>query len=143
MADYYKRGGEIMFINFTNHPSANWSPEQIAAADEYGEIIDIPFPEVDPDGDEGYITRLAERYAGGISLRKPKAVLCQGEMTLAFAVAGLLLSMNVTVLAACSKRVVKEAIGENGKAIKIAAFTFTRFRKYFHGFNLRPKSADI
>lgn len=42
-----------MFINFTNHPSAQWSAEQKAAAQAYGEVIDLAFPAIDPAADEG------------------------------------------------------------------------------------------
>ena len=56
-----KRGG--CALAFMNHPRANWSQEQISAAYEYGEILDIPFPEVDPHGDERYLDNLASQYA--------------------------------------------------------------------------------
>ena len=46
---------ENIFINFSNHPSDRWSNEQKKAALNYGEIIDIPFPSVDSNGDESYI----------------------------------------------------------------------------------------
>ena len=37
-----------MFINFSNHPSKAWGKTQLNAAMEYGEVIDIPFPAVNP-----------------------------------------------------------------------------------------------
>ena len=46
----------MALINFTNHPSGAWSPEQLAAAARYGEIIDISFPAVDPNADEENVT---------------------------------------------------------------------------------------
>ncbi|GHV37276.1 hypothetical protein FACS1894187_13590 [Synergistales bacterium] len=120
-----------MLINFTNHPSAKWTAEQLTAANVYGEIRDIPFPEVDPDGRETYISELADKYVAQIMAFDPNAVLCQGEMTLAFAVAARLVEFNVTTLAACSKREVSENIGANGETVKHAEFRFIRFRKYF------------
>ena len=42
-----------MFVNLSNHPSSNWTPEQISAAG--GNVVDLPFPQVLPDGDEAYI----------------------------------------------------------------------------------------
>jgi hypothetical protein len=119
-----------MLINFTNHPSAKWSQEQLNAAEFYGEILDFPFPAVEPGGDEEYIAKLAARYAKRILANNPAAVLCQGEMTLAFAVANILAAEGITVLAACTKRVVTDGIGANGEAIKIAEFGFVRFRAY-------------
>ncbi len=37
------------FINLTNHPSTKWGADQLAAAKKYGNIVDIPFPAVDPE----------------------------------------------------------------------------------------------
>ena len=37
-----------MFINLTNHPSATWSEEQLKAARQYGEIVDLHFPIIEP-----------------------------------------------------------------------------------------------
>jgi hypothetical protein len=120
-----------MFINFTNHPSKNWSREQTDAASAYGEIRDMPFPDVDPNGDEDYIEALADEYVTKITAQKPAAVLCQGEMTLAFSVASILSSKRgITALSACSERVVTEANGADGTTVKRAEFKFTRFRKY-------------
>jgi len=120
-----------MFINFTNHLYRSWSTEQTAAANEYGEILDIPFPNVDPNGDENYIHTLADKYVMQIIAYSPAAVLCQGEMTLAFAVASILMSKcGVIVLAACSERIVTEVAAANGQTVKRAEFRFARFRKY-------------
>ena len=38
-----------IFINCSNHPSRYWSREQIEAAEQYGEVVDIRFPIVDPE----------------------------------------------------------------------------------------------
>ena len=70
------------------------------------------------------------QYVSEILKYNPVAVLCQGEMTLAFKAANLLISNGITVLAACSKRSVTEKIGANGETIKSAEFHFVRFRKY-------------
>jgi hypothetical protein len=63
-------------------------------------------------------------------MHKPAAVLCQGEMTLAFAVVAKLVEMKIVVLAACSKRVASEATDNDGRIIKTAEFKFTRLRRY-------------
>jgi hypothetical protein len=120
-----------MLINFTNHPSSKWSAEQTAVASTYGEILDIPFPDIDPLGSEQYIAKLVETYAKEITGRNPAAVLCQGEMTFAFSVAQKLVNRGTTVLAACSKREATEKTDTEGMATKTAEFKFVRFRKYF------------
>ena len=48
-----------MFINFTNHPSTQWSAEQKAAAQVYGKVIDLAFPAIDPATNEAVLDSLA------------------------------------------------------------------------------------
>lgn len=62
-----------MFINFTNHPSAQWSAEQKAAALAYGEVIDLAFPAIDPAADEAALDSLASAYAARILHMNPDA----------------------------------------------------------------------
>ena len=49
-----------IFVNHTNHPSERWSAEQITAAKVYGEIIDFPFPLIDPSASEEEIIELVQ-----------------------------------------------------------------------------------
>jgi hypothetical protein len=51
-----------MLINLTNHPSARWSEKQKAAADEFGEIVDVPFPQVEASADEQIVNSLGKEY---------------------------------------------------------------------------------
>ncbi len=119
-----------VFINFSNHPSSRWSPEQLAAAEKYGRVIDEPFPAVPADMDEAGVARLADEAVARIMAHHPTAVLCQGEFTLAFAVTERLKAKGVTVLAASSDRVLMKEEDENGETRKVTVFRFTRFRKY-------------
>ncbi|GHU52398.1 hypothetical protein AGMMS49975_08090 [Clostridia bacterium] len=119
-----------MLINFTNHASSKWSKLQLDAAKEYGEIRELPFPEIDSWGDEKYIDALADKYAAEIKTLNPDAVLCQGEMTFSFAVIQRLLELEIPVLAACSKRESVETLGANGETVKHSVFKFARFRRY-------------
>ena len=116
---------EKIFINFSNHPSEKWSKKQKSAARKYGKVTDIIFPVVDEAGDEAYIRCLADEYLDKIMEYKPSAVMCQGEFCLSFVIITALKEKGITVLAACSKRIVKE-IGEEKKSV----FLFERFREY-------------
>jgi len=118
-----------LFINFSNHLSCNWSCDQLQAARKYGDIVDINFPSVDPCATNEQIQREALRYARQIIDCSPKAVLCQGEFTLAFTIANLLKLHGVLVLAACTERVSVEST-ENNVTQKISKFKFTSFREY-------------
>ena len=114
------------FVNFSNHPSANWSKEQIEAAEKYGEICDYPFPSISATADEEEIAALADITAEKILAMNPEAVMCQGEFTLTYAVICRLVRHDVPVLAACSERQVREL--PDGK--KEVVFRFEGFRKY-------------
>ncbi|MGN0643072.1 MAG: hypothetical protein ACI4JJ_07980 [Huintestinicola sp.] len=119
-----------VFINFTVHPSDSWDTAQTAAAKKYGRIVDIPFPTVDPHADEEQVTETAARYFELISSRSPSAVLCQGEMTLCFAVVQLLKNAGITVLCATSERAAATKKLPDGSTEKISYFKFVGFRRY-------------
>ena len=114
-----------VFINFSNHPSAQWEEKQLEQAREWGEIVDLPFPQVDPAAGEDDVAELADQYLASIMEYQPSAVLCQGEFCLSYAVITGLKEQGVVVLAACSRRNTEE-IGR----IRKSEFIFERFRKY-------------
>ncbi|MCR5608344.1 MAG: toll/interleukin-1 receptor domain-containing protein, partial [Lachnospiraceae bacterium] len=122
---------ESVFINCSNHPSVNWSDKQIEAAEKFGNIIDIPFPDVDPELDEEKINFLAEIYCNRILQYKKAVVMVQGEYTFSFALVSKLIGMGITVVACCSKRIVNEKVLEDGTTQKIINYDFVKFRKYF------------
>lgn len=51
-----------MFINVSNHPSGKWGTDQHRAAAQYGEIVDLPFPAIEPTLDREAVKALAEDY---------------------------------------------------------------------------------
>lgn len=118
-----------MFINLSNHPSDGWEARQVAAASRYGDIVDLPFPNVPAEEDEDFIASLAGRYA-----RLFREQYCperdvfhiMGEMCFSFALIRLLRASGFTCVASTSERVVRE----DGKGHKEAYFSFIRFRKY-------------
>ena len=118
-----------MLINLSNHPSAKWSVEQTEAARQFGEVVDLPFPQVDPFGDEAYIAELADAYCGkvlALAEGNPVSVHLMGEMTLIHALAFRLKAVGVECLASTTERVVVEEAPDR----KTALFRFVRFRKY-------------
>lgn len=117
------------FINFSNHPSKNWSEKQLTEANKYGEIIDIAFPNIDPSIDGNAVKIIMDDYIKQILSYNPKAVMCQGEMTAAFYTVSVLLRKGIKTVAACSER---RVIEENKEGInrKTVEFVFTGFRDY-------------
>lgn len=113
-----------MLLNLSNHPSASWSPAQLAASG--GNVVDLAFPQVAPDGDEAYIEQLANDYYNKINaMSNIEAVHIMGEMNFTYALVSKLKAHNIRCVASTTKR---ETVEENG--VKISKFNFVRFRKY-------------
>ena len=113
------------FVNFSNHPSDLWTLEQLQAAKVYGDVVDVPFPQVDPTLSSEEIKAMADRYVSDILEYRPAAVMCQGEFTLCYAVIERLKKNGITVLAACSERITRT----EGN-VKTTIFEFKGFREY-------------
>ncbi len=118
-----------LFLNVSNHPSVNWAEEQLNAALQYGEIEDLPFPNVDELGDEVCIEKMADDLFSQIMEKchgRECVVHLMGELTLTFAVLKKLQAVHVECVASTTKRIVTEnSVGE-----KTVIFKFERFRKY-------------
>lgn len=114
------------FVNFSNHPSKDWTEEQLDAAEAYGEVRDYPFPSVDAKAGEEEIRDIADVAVEKILAMNPAAVMCQGEFALTYAVISRLIQKNVPVFAACGKRQVEEI----GVGKKIVVFSFENFICY-------------
>lgn len=118
-----------MFVNFSNHPSAHWDEKQIRMARCYGDIVDIPFPDIPPEEDEAYITSLTERYVRLIVEQyspQKDVVHIMGEMCFSFQMIRKLQKVGFVCLASTSERMVREM----KEGYKEVYFQFVRFRKY-------------
>lgn len=118
------------FINLSNHRSDNWSNAQRQAAETYGEIVDIPFPQIYPQADSEEIDILVNEYLEILSKHDISAIMLQGEYVFTFRLAVKLKAMGMTVLSACTERRTKEIVDETGKTHKTSEFEFVRFREY-------------
>lgn len=121
---------EKIFINHTNHPSARWSAEQIAASRAYGQIADVPFPAVDAEATAEEVRELVRAQAEKIMEMEPAAVLCQGEFNYTFALVERLKRLGVKVVAATSERTVLEETMSDGSTRQVSTFKFVQFREY-------------
>jgi hypothetical protein len=125
-------------LNISNHPSSGWTGKQLETARrDYREIIDFPFPNVDPEFDEKEVHQLAESTVSkildtlaerpGFDLENESLVAhIMGEMSLLYQMINLLESYNITCVCSTSKRISQEL--ENGQ--KLVKFEFVRFRPY-------------
>ena len=111
---------EKCFINYSNHPSRDWSECQLDAAKEYGVIIDIPFPKVDPgDSELANLIDVEFEKLRKASAGKDATIHIMGEMTLCFSLIKKLKSKGIRCVASTTKR---NGYGSN--------FEFVTFREY-------------
>lgn len=118
-----------MLINISNHPISTWSESQINVARQYGDLKDIPFPQIKPDASEKQINTLAAEYVDKIkSLGANNGVTIHvmGEMTFTMRIVHRLKSLGYTCLASTSERKVKD-LGDGKKEV---TFEFVQFREY-------------
>lgn len=142
-----------MLINVTNRPHTTWSPEQLAAAEKFGTVVDFPMPAPDAEiGEEeidriaGLVVRRVERRLGvedsaggaedseggaeGSAEKECHAVVCQGDFVLVFRIVTMLKAKGITVLAPAFKRVTKPTLRPDGTTAPGYSFDFVRFRSY-------------
>lgn len=116
------------FYNISNHSSNTWSEKQINAAKDFSlEIIDIPFPNVNPNYDNEKILSLCFEIMKKIE--EYSVCMVQGEFSLTYMLTTMLIKLKgCVVVVACSERKSKEQI-INGKTEKISEFEFIQFRE--------------
>jgi hypothetical protein len=116
-----------MLLNLSNHPSSRWSPAQSQAAEEtYGQVQDLPFPNIAPEASQSELKVLAEEYLEKIQAFSPTAVHIMGEMTFTYLLVDRLKAAGIPCVASTTHRIVEE---QDGK--KIVQFQFIQFRPYF------------
>ena len=116
-----------MFINLTNHPSECWSIDQLSAARQYGEIVDVSFPNIEPMFTSSMVGSLADTSVEAIkTFGKDVVVHVMGEMTFTYAVVSRLKSLGIKCFASTTER--NTIITPDGK--KTSEFKFVQFREY-------------
>lgn len=127
--EYVPVGKPRLFINLTNHPSDKWSEKQLRAAEQYGEIEDIPFPMVDPNADEGQMKKIADTYTKLIleeAATSNVTVHVMGEMGVTYAIVKRLQSHGIKCVMSTSERI-SEDLPDGTRKV---GFNFIRFREY-------------
>ena len=118
-----------IFINLSNHPSDKWTAEQLAAAQQYGTVTDLPFPAINPGAGKEEIKRLAEETFDRIKENvagKTATVHLMGEMTFTYALVRRLKDVGVRCVASTTDR----EVVDNGDGTRTTKFRFVRFRDY-------------
>ena len=121
--------GDKLLINLSNHPYSLWGQKQRAAAEVYGECVDLPFPNIVPSCDEAEIERLVGEYFDKIQSmgeNRQLTVHVMGEFTFSCSMIDKLRNNGIRCIASCAERQVEIVDG----SIKQVIFDFERFREY-------------
>ncbi len=123
-----------MLINLSNHPSEKWSREQkTAAQDQYGSILDIPFPPVAPELSREEVEELVLIYITEVQViaaRNPGediTVHLAGEFNFVYQMLTELRACGIPAVSSTSERTVRE----HADGSKTIFFNFVRFREYY------------
>ena len=119
-----------MFINVSNHPSSKWTSKQTQEARKYGEIVDIPFPAVNPCCTDQEINSLVEDYVNRVMAYDAPVVMVQGEFIFTYRLVSRLKKAGVKTVASQSERRTIEYIDDNGNTVRQSEFEFVRFMGY-------------
>ena len=119
-----------VLINHSNHPSEKWTEEQRKGWDK---IIDLPFPEIDPEMDKDQVETLAlenfkkiKEIAVKETAKNRKAVIhvmLQGEFSYCYLLYNKIKDLFPVVLPTTKREVVEKEDGT-----KISTFKFRRWR---------------
>lgn len=117
-----------MLLNLSNHPSAQWSERQTTwANDIYGEVEDLPFPQIDPNFNEVQLDALVKEYFSLVARKKPNAVHIMGELTFCVALIKKLQNGGISCIASTTHRSTEDL----PDGTKVSKFEFVRFRQYW------------
>ncbi len=119
-----------MFYNLSNHPHVNWGNAQLEAARKWGDIEDVPFPEVNAQLDEQDILRAAQESVTKIQMSKDDAIFVAGEYGFVFPIIDELLNQGKTVLSTASEDKTAYRTADNGTSERIIHYNFLKFIPY-------------
>lgn len=119
-----------MFINLSNHPSSQWVAAQRQDALVYGEIVDLPYPQIPIQIESDAMDALVGTYFDTIVCMEEPTVMLQGEAVFAYRLTSRLKAAGIRVLACCTERVSEEEVLEDGSVRKISKFNYGGMREY-------------
>ena len=122
---------DLVFLNISNHPAAQWPDKQREAAERLGgAIVDEPFPEVPPETSSQQTADLGAKLLRKVLALGPTAAMVQGEFVLSFYLVLALEARKIPCYAATTRRVVEVATLGDGATRRVSRFEFVQFRRY-------------
>ena len=123
-----------LFINYSNHPMSKWSEKQLNAAKEMADkLIDIPFPQIDPEATEDDIISLANEQLEEIEKKYGDndtfiTIHIAGELTYTAYFVSMVNRHHYNI--ACVSSTSKRNTVDNPDGTKTVKFEFVKFRLY-------------
>lgn len=121
----------MVFINLSNHPSARWSAEQLAAT-AADNVIDVALPNIPPTASQAEVRRMAKavaadaiNFAGG----ETATAMVAGPFGFCRQAVAELETHGIPCVEACSERSTREETLPDGTTRKVVTFQFVQFRK--------------
>lgn len=126
----YVPGTPPLLVNLSNHPYKDWSEDQKKAAEKYGEVQDMAFPEIDPamkiDKIKKEIAVAQIDEIKNMCKERRVTVHIMGEMSYTFYVVSQLKAFGIRCICSTSERDTEDLGGGEKKV----SFHFKRFRDY-------------
>lgn len=126
----YVPGTPPLLVNLSNHPYKDWSEDQKKAAEKYGEVQDMAFPEIDPamkiDKIKKEIAAAQIDEIKNMCKERRVTVHIMGEMSYTFYVVSHLKAFGILCICSTSERDTEDLGGGEKKV----TFHFKRFRDY-------------
>jgi hypothetical protein len=114
----------LKLINLSNHNSNNWNKEQRG---EFGLIVDIPFPNINPDATTEEVEVLVNEYVGIINANRIDNIMLQGEFTFCYLLQNKLRTRCKFWIPTTERKVV-EKLNVDDSTTKTAVFEFKQWR---------------
>ncbi len=118
-----------MLLNLSNHPSSAWSVEQMnATVEQFEQVVDMPFPNIDPHATSEEVEQLAYQYARTLHsqyIHGLTSLHIMGEMTFTYALLKALKNSFDCYASTTERTAFEEADG-----CKTVQFKFVQFRSY-------------
>lgn len=118
------------FANISHHSTDKWNTSQREAAQGFGEIHEMGFPNIPATWTREAVHAAAKALVSRLKTEGFSSCLIQGEMTFVVAFVDAAKKADIACYAACSERVSSEEILPDGSTRKVAHFQFVQFRSY-------------
>jgi hypothetical protein len=115
------------FVSIMNH---KMSGEQLEAALQIGEVLEIAFPNVAPNATSEDVAEMGDQLISQLHLQEGDVIQIGGEPTLTSYVVSKLFQLGYKVVTSTTERLSVEEVLPDGSTKKTNVFKFVQFREF-------------